>query len=134
MAARKPDRKPAVCPKSGSAHFHQAEFRRYRAEMYSSAPGGDLSAISTAPLLARICVCGYPIPDIPRVSIPAEERRSFDASARAALAYRNQSDSRQIRNDLAKNFATREELQELRERLERLDGILKVARQAHGVK
>src|SRR5947209_5977278 len=125
MAARKQDNKPAVCPKCGSLHFHQAEFRRYRGEMYSSAPGGDLSAISL-PLLARICVCGYPIPDIPRVSIPVEERRLFHASATAALAYLDQSDSRQIRKDLAKNFATREELQELRKRLERFDSILKL--------
>jgi hypothetical protein len=117
----------AVCPNCGSLYFHRAEFKRYRGGMTSSSPGGDLSEISPA-MTARICICGHAEPDVPGLGHSAQERRRFAQSVAAALAYRQRSDSRRIAIELAEGLATREDLQALNERIERLKTVLDLAR------
>jgi short subunit dehydrogenase-like uncharacterized protein len=67
------------------------------------------------------------MPKIPGLSHPVEERRLFEESVKAALAHRQRSDLRRIRQDLAEDFATREELANLKERVANLGAILQSA-------
>jgi hypothetical protein len=73
-----------ACERGGSVYFHQAEFRQYCEQLYSSAAGGGLSSSTDLPQLIRICICGEPLPDS-GIRRAGDDARSFNSGLSAVL-------------------------------------------------
>jgi hypothetical protein len=117
-----PDLDPqyAACAKCGSTDFYEAEVSRYRAGMYSSGPGGDLSPVGNR-LRVRICLCGHPA--VGHCHLPSDRTR-LQASMGKALSFRQRMEPEVIKGEIAQEFVSRQEFQQLQESIDSLARLL----------
>jgi len=114
----RPGEEQVRCPKCGSMHFHEAEFRQYNTN-------GDARNQIGVPV--RVCLCGYAMPAVDlkgRHSLTVQERQSFRESHNGASQYRSRTDAAEVRNTLAPEFATKAELDDIREQISQLEKTL----------
>ncbi len=135
---------PVQCPRCRGSHFQKASFRQYLAGTYSSGPGGELCEASS-PINMLVCLCGEPVPDqkvvegnqsaIPpgpgrRAQTPNsrgprhELRKSLEDSLGKAKQFRKSTELSSIIVGLIGKFATKAELQTIKESLESFGAAL----------
>ena len=114
------------CEKCGSEFFQEAEFRQYRGNAYSAAPGGAMYPLDGegGPARVCLCLCGHPIPLLRRSirSVPA----SFSESLTAALRCRAASDPAALEAKLKKAFSSAQEMAEWERKLAQLREVVQL--------
>lgn len=130
MTIKSPPSAEAICTECGGLEFNLAEFRRFRADTYSSTIGGELQPISE-PIHVGVCMCGAPFE--PRTARPASKRstryRDFADSLAKAIEARSQRRLEERVFELCAALANQSAVQELHGRLEALDELLKAIEQ-----
>lgn len=110
------------CPKCGSLHFFEVDYCQYRGETYSSTPGGELRAVSSA-IKVCICLCGEPILASSLRSLFPEERESFEASFEQAAQHREQREPEHLLARLQQSFVSQPEFQTAVDTVEKLGRV-----------
>jgi nucleoid DNA-binding protein len=115
------------CPHCKGTSFTEQEFRQYRAALYSSIPGGDISPASKDAdvIQALVCLCGHVLPPPKKGSQNRDAYKSFVSCCAAALAYRD-SLAEQLLAALRGRFASAERLQLFIDRLDADGEIVKL--------
>lgn len=73
---------------------------------------------------ALVCVCGEPVgPGRLRRQVPGG-LRSFLESLQAALRYREQAEPQRIMDTVAASFAGKQQLEDLRERVKKMEAVV----------
>lgn len=114
-----------TCDHCGSVYFHEAEFKEYRGEMYSSGVGGAICQLSDLPQRIRVCVCGEPVPD-PSIRRAGPDARNFTQCVAQAKAHRARQRPAALLQELLGELAGKTELAATQERLANLEQALKV--------
>ena len=109
--------KVQVCPRCGSTHFYDAEFRQYYAGFSSASAGGELYAVPRDPQRVRICTCGEPLEPAGRSASAVRQ------SVRNARQYRAHMQPEALRAELAARFAQKHEWQQLEKKLAALEEV-----------
>ena len=110
------------CPKCGSMHFFEVDYRQYMGETYSSTPGGELRAISSA-LKVCVCLCGEPVLASSIRSLLPEERESLVTSFERAAQHREQREPEHLIARLQESFVSRPEFQTAVDAVEKLGHV-----------
>ncbi|MGA3077585.1 MAG: hypothetical protein ABSG56_28375 [Bryobacteraceae bacterium] len=114
-----------TCPKCGSTNFSEDEFRQYTVHA-SALPGGGLSP-SNESRHVKICMCGHPMP-VGALARFDEVGKGFQESLDLAWQHLEKRNPDKILAELARDFVTRREFNELTGRLDGLQAILGQAR------
>lgn len=110
------------CPECGSMHFFEVDYCQYMGETYSSTPGGELRAVSSA-VKVCVCPCGEPILASSIGSLSPEERESVKTSFERAAQHRAQREPEHMVTRLQESFVSRSEFQAVVEGVEKLDRV-----------
>lgn len=110
--------KGGICPRCGSNYFQEVEYRQYRKQMYSSAPGGNLSPVSELSFRALVCLCGHVIANHhSQWGARLPEGAAFYDSVTKAAACREARDPEKLQQALVSTYASRTDLENLLQRL-----------------
>jgi nucleoid DNA-binding protein len=119
------------CPKCGSTHFTEREFRKYY-QMPSAMPGGGLFPLDGTAMPALICPCGESVPPGPLRRQATGNQASFQESFLAARRYREEAEPKRIIETLEASFAGKQAQEDLEDRIGKMEAMIAALPKASG--